>query len=52
MYKKIFCSFLGLILAITASPTLAPAQVSGGMDGGFQERFSQIKRRQLGPELR
>jgi Spy/CpxP family protein refolding chaperone len=51
MYKKIFSSFLGLILAITASATLAPAQVHTGRDGSFQKQFSQIKRRQLGPEL-
>ena len=51
MYKKIFCNFLGLILALTASATLAPAQVNGGMGGGFQEQFFQVKRRQLGPEL-
>lgn len=51
MYKKIFCNFLGLILLITASAILALAQVNGGMDGGFQERFFQIKRKQLGPEL-
>lgn len=51
MYKKIFCNFLGLILAITASATLTSAQISREMDGSFQERFSQIKRKQLGPEL-
>lgn len=51
MFKKIFCNFLGLILAITASASWAPAQVNGGMDGSFRERFFQIKRRQLGPEL-
>lgn len=50
MYKKIFCNFLGLILAITASATLALTQAHGGR-GGFQEQFLEIKRKQLGPEL-
>ena len=51
MHKKIFYHFLGLILALATSGTLALAQGNGGMGGGFQKRFFQIKRRQLGPEL-
>jgi Spy/CpxP family protein refolding chaperone len=52
MHKKIIYHFLGLILAITASATLAAAQPpNGGRGGGFQEQFYQVKRKQLGPEL-
>lgn len=51
MYKKVFCNFLGLILAIAASATMAFPQASTGGMGGFQEQFRQVKRTQLGPAL-
>jgi Spy/CpxP family protein refolding chaperone len=54
MRKKILCSCVGLILAGLAAAGLAWAQPGGpggGMGGGFQDRFQQIKRTQMGPAL-
>ena len=53
MPKKLLFYFLGLMLAGMASATWALAQPAeafrGG--GGFQERFQQVKRTQMGPAL-
>jgi Spy/CpxP family protein refolding chaperone len=53
MPKKILFYFLGLILAGMASATWALAQPAEGFrgGGGFQERFQQVKRIQMGPAL-
>ena len=51
MPKKILCYCLCLILAGMAAATMALAQPGGGMGGGFQERFREIKRTQMGPAL-
>lgn len=63
MYKKMLCYCLGLILAGLASVTLALAQPMGqpmgqpmaqpgsGKSGGFQARFQEIKRTQIGPAV-
>jgi len=53
MHKKILFYFLGLILAGMASATWALAQPAEGFrgGGGFQERFQQVKRTQMGPAL-
>ena len=55
MPKKILFYFLGLMLAGMASATWALAQPAeafkGGGGGGFQERFQQVKRTQMGPAL-
>ena len=58
MSKKILCGFLGLMLAGTAMATSVLAQPGGGpgrgggyAGGGFQARFQDIKRQQLGPTL-
>jgi len=51
MPKKILCYCLCLILAGMAAATMALAQPGGGTGGGFQERFREIKRTQMGPAL-
>jgi Spy/CpxP family protein refolding chaperone len=51
MPKKILCYCLCLILAGMAAATIALAQPGGGVGGGFQERFREIKRTQMGPAL-
>lgn len=62
MHKKMLCYCLGLILAGMAAATVALAQPgqpmgqpmgqSGGARGaGFQARFQEIKRTQLGPAV-
>ncbi|MFZ0051314.1 MAG: hypothetical protein WAK96_06025, partial [Desulfobaccales bacterium] len=57
MLKKLLFYFLGLMLAGMASATWALAQPAegfrpaGGGAGGFQERFQQVKRTQMGPAL-
>jgi hypothetical protein len=58
MSKKILCGFLGLMLAGTVMATSVLAQPGGGpgrggayAGGGFQARFQDIKRQQLGPAL-
>jgi Spy/CpxP family protein refolding chaperone len=55
MPKKILFYFLGLMLAGMASATWALAQPAEGFrgsgSGGFQERFQQVKRTQMGPAL-
>jgi Spy/CpxP family protein refolding chaperone len=51
MPKKILCYCFCLILAGMAAATMALAQPGGGMGGGFQERFREIKRTQMGPAL-
>jgi hypothetical protein len=57
MHKKLLFYVLGLILAGMASATWALAQPAEGFrpggvgGGGFQERFQQVKRTQMGPAL-
>jgi Spy/CpxP family protein refolding chaperone len=51
MPKKILYYCLCLILAGMAAATMALAQPGGGVGGGFQERFREIKRTQMGPAL-
>ncbi len=57
MYKKLLFYFLCLMLAGMASATWALAQPAGvfqgpgGGGGGFQERFQQVKRNQMGSAL-
>ncbi len=59
MYKKIFCYCLGLILTGTVAANLAlaqpmgqpPGQPGGARGAGFQARFQEIKRTQMGPAL-
>ncbi len=61
MPRKLFFYFLGLMLAGMASAPWALAQPAGVFrpagaapgpgGGGFQERFQQVKRQQMGPAL-
>ncbi len=57
MHKKLLFYFLCLMLAGMASATWALAQPAGvfqgpgGGGGGFQERFQQVKRNQMGSAL-
>ncbi len=61
MPRKLFFYFLGLMLAGMASAPWAWAQPAGVFrpvgaapgpgGGGFQERFQQVKRQQMGPAL-
>lgn len=62
MHKKILLAFLGLILAGMGlstwalaqpgmQPRLQPGMQPGAEPGGFQHRFAEIKRAQLGPTL-
>lgn len=51
MRKKILWYCLGLILAGMASATWALAQPGGARGGGFQDRFREVKRTQMGPAL-
>jgi len=49
MLRKIFFVFLGLTLAGASLAWGQPAREFGG--GGFQDRFLEVKRNQLGPAL-
>ena len=66
MHKKMLCYCLGLILAGMAAATVAlaqpmgqpmqpmgqpPGQPGGARGGGFQARFQEIKRTQMGPAV-
>ncbi len=51
MPKKILCYFLGLILTGIASATWAQAPPGGGMGGGFDNQFQQVKRTQMPQKL-
>jgi hypothetical protein len=63
MHKKILCYCLGLILAGMAAATMAlaqpmgqpmgqpPGQPGGARGTGFQARFQEIKRTQMGPAV-
>lgn len=49
MFKKVLCGILGLSLAGLVGAALA--QPGPGRQVGFQDRFKEIKRTQLGPAL-
>ena len=55
MSKKVLCYLLGLILAGMAAATWAlaqpMAQPGGSRGAGFQARFQEVKRSQMGPAL-
>jgi hypothetical protein len=51
MFKKLLYCVLGLSLASLVAATVALAQPGAGRRVGFQDRFQEIKRTQLGPAL-
>lgn len=51
MHKSALCYLLGLILTALASATWALAQPGGGMGGGFDSQFQQVKRTQMPQKL-